>query len=381
MTTSMHQSSDFLPLPRHRALLTALLAPGPEAYPAALQWLETVDFDKIDLSEQRLMPFFDSRLRELVIDHPNQGRVRGLYRRAWYLEQMRRHQLGKILEILEGAQTTPVLLKGAAISCLVYNNPVHRPYDDFDILVPYEQQPRALSALGRAGGIVKSKALHAVTVKMPSGLSVDLHRSPYHMAFSANCVDPLFTRVRKVQNTQSRIANISSGVLLTLGNSDQLLHAIMHGLCSGRPSLRWIVDAVLLVRQERGMIDWDLFQSEAARLALIEPSIIGLREILSHEPDSDAVRALAHLERKKSPSAVERWLQDGRVPGIITLWDVTSNDARGPVRLALVANYLVELHGIWGLARLTANKGLPYWRKLFGVFNERLRRRIKREND
>jgi hypothetical protein len=384
MVVSISQYSDFLPLPRHGALLTALLAPGPVAYAAALQWLETTDFDKIDVSEQRLMPFFYSRLRELLIDHPNKGRIRGLYRRAWYLQQTMSHRLGKILEILEETEATAVLLKGAALARMVYDHPANRPYADLDILVPIQQRYSALSALASAGGVIHGRGYHATNVGLPCGVTVDLHHSPYRLACYPSDVEPLFTRLRLVEDKQSAPANRSGRPLLTLGNADQLLHTIMHGIVHGlhsssKPQIRWIVDAVLLMRQERGKIDWELFQRETARLAFTEPSIIGLREILRHEHDIDAARVLTQLERRTSPLALEQWLPDMRVPGVIQLWDRTRGNEQIPTRLALVAKQLLEQHGLAELARLTATKGFPYYRKLIRVLYARFKRRSGRE--
>lgn len=373
---------DFLPLPRHLPLLTALLAPADEARPAALQWLEAADFDAIDTSEQRLMPFFDSRLRELAIDHPVQGRVRGLFRWAWYVEQTMRKELGGILRLLAEAAIPAVLLKGAVLSRVVYAHPAHRPYGDFDILVPHAQQRRAIAALKAAGGFVSHTSFHAITLRMPSGFSVDLHRSPYQTAFCARHVDPLFTRLREVEAIQREQARAQPGEasrLLTLGNADQLLHTIMHGLCPiSPPPIRWIVDAVLLLRREREEIDWDLFQAEAARLEFIEPAIVGLREILRHEPDAAAVRVLARLEAQTSPAAIERWCAARRDSGLIAIWDNTRRNAKGPGRALLVIGLVLEQHGPAGLVRAAAGKGMPALRALFRTLRER-RKRLARE--
>lgn len=383
MATTRRQSGDFLPLARHEPLLRALLATDAAAAPAALQWLEAIDFDVIDVAEQRLMPFFDSRLRALALDHPAKGKVRGLYRRAWYVEQTMRHELGRILSILEEDLPRVVLLKGAALSRLVYDHPAHRPYGDFDLLVPYDHQRRAIAALRRVGGITSPGSFHATSVRMPSGFSVDLHRSPYHAAFRADHVAPLFSRLRVVDALQSEGAASASrwpDQWWTLSNADQLLHTIMHGLSPGSPPpIRWIVDGVLLIRRERGRIDWDLFQHEAGRLAFVEPAIVGLREILRHEPDMDAARVLLDLERRTSPSAVAQWCEARRDPGMIAIWDMTRRNAKGWRRLGLVARIMLEQHGVVGLARASARKGIPALRALIGILLERRRREAERE--
>lgn len=344
---------DFLPHPRHRPLLTALLAPAPAARTAALEWLDAIDFDLIDMGEQRLMPFFDSRLRELGIDHPLAGRVRGLYRRAWCVDHIMRNELGGILETLAEACPRPVLLKGTALGRLVYDHPAHRPSSDFDILVPANALPGAVAALQRAGGTAYHTSFHATTVSMPGGRLVDLHRSPYHTAFRESHVAPLFTRLRRIPPEES-----ASRPWFALGNADQLLHTFMHGLNpSPCPPIRWIVDAALLLRRERGQIDWDLFAHEAARLEFIEPAVIGLRETLAFEPDDEAARVLGRLQRQTSSSAVDLWLQRRRAGGAVALWEMTRRNARGPGRLLLVIRSVLARHGPAGLASRLITKG------------------------
>jgi len=365
MTASNRQFSDFIPLPRHGALLTALLAPRPVAYPAALQWLETVDFDLIDVGEQRLMPFFDSRLREFGINHPTTGRVRGLYRRAWYVEQMMHSQLDSVLKIIGEVTTEAAILKGAALGRIVYDRPVHRPYDDFDILVPYDKQVSVVEAMRRAGGTVCPPSFHAITVRMPNGLSADIHRSPYHLAFQAKHVKPLFTRLCRIEPVAPATAgstHLPPVAWLTLSSTDHLLHTLMHGRTLTKSSrIRWIVDATLLLRRDGCRIDWDLLVAEAARLDFVEPAMLGMREVLEYEPNEDAARALAELERRISQPGTLYWDVDSKLSGFFVLWERTRRNADSPVgRLRLLVSILLARHGWLGLFRRLAKKGVPF---------------------
>jgi hypothetical protein len=382
MAALISQYNDLPSLPRHGALLTALLAPGPVAYAAALQWLETVDFDEIDLSEQRLMPFFDSRLRELEINHPTTGRVRGLYRRAWYVEQMMHSQLDRVLTIIGEVTTEAALLKGAALGRIVYDRPVHRPYDDFDILVPCDMQVSVVEALRRAGGSVCPPSFHATAVRMPNGLSVDIHRSPYHLAFQAGHVKPLFTRLCRIEPVAPARAgstHLPPGTWLTLSSTDHLLHTLMHGRTPTKSTpIRWIVDAALLLRSEGCRIDWDLFVAEAARLDFVEPAKLGMREVLDYEPNEDAARALAELERRISQPGTLYWDVDAKLSGFVWLswlWECTRRNAGSPVgRLRLLVSILLAQHGWLGLFRRLATKGAPI---SIEFVKTRLKRRLR----
>lgn len=352
------------PLERHSTLLTALLAEAPIARPAALRWLETVDFDEIDVGEQRLMPFLDSRLRELGINHASSGRVRGLYRRAWYVEQLMHSQLDGVLKIIGEVTTTAVLLKGAALGRLVYDRPVHRPYDDFDILVPFEMQSDVVEAMRRAGGIVEARSFHATMLRMPGGLSVDIHRSPYQMAFQAEHVRPVFTRLHRIEPDEPAGGNSTSrpsAPWLTLSFTDHFLHTLMHGIgLTSLPPIRWIVDAALLMRREDSRINWDLLVDEINRLDFVEPAILGLREVLEFERNENAARVLAELERRPSQPSVMHAGVDAQHLGVVWLWESTRRNAGGPVgRIRLIASLFLARHGLRGLLRRFSRKVVP----------------------
>lgn len=349
---------------RHATLLTALLADAPLARTAAHRWLDTVDFDDIDVGEQRLMPLLDSRLRELGIDHPTNGRVRGLYRRAWYVEQMMRHQLGEVMKIIGEVTSEAVLLKGAALGRLVYDRPAHRPYDDFDILVPPGKQAGVIAALQRAGGTICPPWFHATMVRLPSGLSIDIHRSPYHLAFQPEHVKPIFTRLRRIDaatHGADGTPDQPSDAWLTLSATDQFLHTLVHGLFpTSVPPIRWIVDATFQLRRASGQIDWKLFLDEVTRLDFADPAILGLREILRYEPNEDAARVLAELERRASRPALLRWQLDAKEADVVWLWESTRRNASGPVgRLRLIASVFLARHGLAWLLRRIATKGVP----------------------
>jgi hypothetical protein len=352
------------PLERHVTLLSALLAAAPVARPAALRWLETVDFDQIDVGEQRLMPFFDSRLRELGIDHASSGRVRGLYRRAWYVEQIMHNQLDGVLKVIGEVTATAVILKGAALGRLVYDRPVHRPYDDFDILVPYEMQSRVVEAMRRAGGTICPPSFHATTVRMPGGLAVDIHRSPYHMAFQAEHVRPLFTRLRRIEAVEPVGADSmrrTSEPWVTLSFTDHFLHTLMHGLSlTTLPPIRWIVDAALLLRREDRRIDWDLLVDEIIRLDFVEPAILGLHEVLRYEPNDNAARVLTELERRPSRPSVMHADVGAQHLGLVWLWEVTRRNAGGPMgRIRLMTSFFLARYGLRGLLRRFSRKVVP----------------------
>jgi Uncharacterised nucleotidyltransferase len=332
----MKTLNNFLPDYGQELLLTALLARRVEAAPAAEKWLGLIDFDLIGAAETRLMPMFSSRMSEFAIDHPYAGRIRGLYRRAWYLDKMMRRELSALRAVISSAAESVVLLKGAALGPLVYADSAHRPFDDFDILVREEDQQRVITALLINGACSERYALHARTVRLPCGIDVDIHRSPYHHAFSKQHVTPLFSRLRPIG-----VAGQGPS-WMTLGDTDQLLHTFVHGL---RPSfiapIRWIIDAVLLVRRFRTTIDWEFLVRETCRLEMVEPVLTGLKVVARYEHAPEIQRAIGALDAFATVQSLKVWHENTLHPNKITkLWDQSRLNARGIGRLRLIFEFL-----------------------------------------
>jgi hypothetical protein len=115
MAISKKVLHDFMPNFHQELLLKALLCRGPEAISAMNSWLDTVRFDSIGVAEIRLMPMLYSRMREFGIDHRLVGRIRGLYRRAWYVNMMMRKELTVLMSTVTAVTQPVILLKGAAL--------------------------------------------------------------------------------------------------------------------------------------------------------------------------------------------------------------------------------------------------------------------------
>ncbi len=90
-----------------------------------------------------------------------------------------------VLEALAEARIPVRLLKGSALPWSDYPSPQLRPTADLDILVPGRRLHDAVEVLGAAGGRIVNpeptdryalEVFKGLTVAMPSGLEVDLHR-------------------------------------------------------------------------------------------------------------------------------------------------------------------------------------------------------------
>ena len=77
-----------LPSAAQRLLLEAALGDGEAAVAAAREWSLLVDLDRIDFGSFRLLPLLVRNLERLDIELPSSDRLRGIYRRCWYRNQV-----------------------------------------------------------------------------------------------------------------------------------------------------------------------------------------------------------------------------------------------------------------------------------------------------
>jgi Uncharacterised nucleotidyltransferase len=346
--------NSYVPDAVQHLLLTALLAQDETAARAAAEWLDRIDFDAITEGDIRLMPMFSHRLTELGIDHPLSGRIRGLYRRALYIDRTLRHDLAVALAGIAGVSRTPVVLKGPALGVFAYAKPTFRPFVDLDVLVPPEDLRRVLDYLEVPGTTVDAPVSHAVMVRLPNGREIDIHRSPYHMAFQPHHVRPLFERLRPLA---AGVIAPGAPACFTLGDADQLLHTFAHGLRANDVApIRWVVDAAMILRCAGGSFDWDLFMAEARRLELEAPALLGLREVGPFCTLPGLTETLARLERATTERALRRYRAEAMDQGPVNIWQMTRRNASGLARLRLFASFYRRA---WGDAYIS-----KFFRKL-----------------
>lgn len=141
---------------------------------------------------------------------------------------------------LDAAGIAHRTLKGPAVARTVYPDPALRSFGDVDVLVPGASYDRALAVLTAAGGTpafreprpgFTARFGKGVSVRLPDGLDVDLHRSlgagPFGLAV---VTDELFDGDRAVTVGARRLPVLSA--------LHQWLHACYHVALSPRPP-RW----------------------------------------------------------------------------------------------------------------------------------------------
>ena len=275
---------------------------------------------------------------------------------------------------LEAAGVAHRTLKGPALARTVYPDPARRSFGDVDVLVPGRSYDRALSVLTGAGGAPRFREPRpgftarfgkGVSVRLPDGLDVDLHRSlcsgPFGLAVDA---DELFDGDRTVTVGDRRLAVLSP--------LHQWVHACYHVALSPRPprwtSLRDVAELTLrcpppveavadLTRRWRSGI----VVAEALRLTEDGLGVeLGgpLRTWATrHTPDAFERRSLQCYRGARASYAMQSvvglWALRGRATAPTTR--ARCSGPTGPTSTSATARYLLRLRR----AVLLARRALP----------------------
>jgi hypothetical protein len=189
---------------------------------------------------------------------------------------------------------------------LYYPGPALRPMSDFDVVVPYARTDDAIALLQAAGwrgdnnpGLRnptphRSSVGHAWGFRNSAGAHVDLHWKIIKTSVSPAANEGLWRDAEPF--------TFAGAATLTLNPADHLLHTCAHGLPLNRvPSMRWVADALMILRTRAP--DWDrlVSQAQAQRLSVILIHTLTYLRDFFQAPVPDAV-----LQRLRA-GPIERW--------------------------------------------------------------------------
>lgn len=295
------------PTAAQELLLQACLAPQDDAAVAAWQhWCATTDLERLDEESFRHLPLAWYRLQRLAPRDRTYEIAKGVYRQAWYRNQLLLRTVGGVLDALADAGTEAMLLKGTSLASRYYPTPATRPMVDIDLLVPHERAERAFAVLAGAGWrpVKQTPArqlvgyAHAVSL-VRDQTNLDLHWNALWPQRTADADRPFWEHATRIDH-QGRAA-------WALAPSDELFHTCMHGARRSQnayswaplPLVRWITDAFMIARAHE--IDWTRIAALAghyhARLHLHD-AFLCLRHFGLAVPDD----LLADWARTRSPA-------------------------------------------------------------------------------
>lgn len=254
------------PTSEQELLLRASLQVGEEALRAWRAWQAVVDIDTLDIGSQGMLPLLHANLTAQGVTDSALAWYKGFRRRAWYLNQLRFAHMIPVLRALREAGIRRIMvLKGASLIVGGYYDFGQRPMDDFDFAVPSEHAVAATAMLVRWGWQPKSPMprLHGWDFRDANDWKLDLHWYTLHDCSWPGADDEFWAGAVPAQ--------VEDVPVVVLQHTDMLLHVLAHGVrWQAATPLRWIADAMAVIRTAGEEIDWDRL-IRAARTRRLHP--------------------------------------------------------------------------------------------------------------
>jgi hypothetical protein len=203
-------------------------------------------------------------------------RLKGVYRHSWYGTHRLLHAIAPVIAELSSAEIPVLLTKGVPLALSYYRNPALRPMADVDVVVPQARLAQAsgvLTSLGWRGQWPEGEALrfrHAMQVLGPDGTQLDLHWRPmYESPAHSPAEDSFFATAEPLDfsGTMVRQPEPAHALFLT----------VVHGVrWNVETPVRWIPDAITILRSRGSDVDWDRLLHLAVTYRVVRRLRLGL---------------------------------------------------------------------------------------------------------
>lgn len=214
--------------------------------------------------------------------------LRNAYQKAAFRSLRIQGQIRRLVEQARDRRVPLILLKGSALSLLIYGDMALRPMSDVDVLCRPKDVPvledvlhaqgywaRRLLTYSRLHEAVRRKRIHLPPYDHPKGVRVEVHLNLFGKETGcADLMDPVWEMAQEV--------TVDGFHFRTLSNEHMLLHLCLHlhkHIQAGRIVLYWFCDVFEFVRKTRDQLDWEGFWAMAQRLG-IEKAVGGIFKIL-----------------------------------------------------------------------------------------------------
>jgi hypothetical protein len=269
-----------------------------------------------------LAPLLYTHLKRAGIQPPAETRrqLQALFLRHRRANRIRTDELNRILAAFQASGIPAIVLKGAAVSHIIYPEPALRPMSDLDLLVSPSDAQGAQALLSRLGFRARLPASQALLHRHLAIATAEIQGLPVqveiHHRLLSDYFDSLLAFVRDRWSIGIRAGSRQDsavGALLerarpfalgeftayTLGHHDMLTHLCQHlrshvnvwDYCR----LIWVADVVGYAERFAAEIDW-------AHLGRHTPEIVRLLSLLHHAtPLSEELLARAGIRAGNPP--------------------------------------------------------------------------------
>jgi len=248
-------------------------------------WKQRVDVEReFDWQMVRLLPMVYTNLSSRGVQDDLMSRLKGVYRRAWVENQQQLHRAAPAVIALCDAGIPVMLLKGAPMVLSYYGNHAHRPMSDLDVAVPAEQVLTAMQVLRDAGwraGAMPDASderlqwSHAMQFVHPDGGELDLHWRVMVETTTPRTLAPFWETQEPLQ--------FAGRTVSMLAPTEMLFHTVLHGVRWNEATpIRWIADALQIIKVRGLDIDWDRLRWLATELRVTHRLQLGLSYLATY---------------------------------------------------------------------------------------------------
>lgn len=279
-------------------LLKAALLSGDAAIDAWHRWSSSVDIETRDEGSNRLLPLLSYNLERVGLRTAHSDMLRGYRRHTWFRNQLQMRTFESILASFRRIDLDAVVLKGIPLAFLFYPDSSTRPLYDVDVLVHRDAALRAIALLVGQGWnatdprvarrmrrfftveearapvpdpTLQRRILQGESIGFAnkSGMQVDLHWNVLHYRAWPGADDDFWSGA-----VDGKIGNLKTQILCP---ADCLLHVLEHGSRWNHvPPIRWVADAMVIMRSDGPAIDWE----RLVRLARVNQLVFGIYRML-----------------------------------------------------------------------------------------------------
>ena len=299
-TNSPQSDKIFLPNYQQEMLLKAALWNGPESIEAWHIWKDSVEDQPIDAGSENLLPLLFHNLKSQEVVDSQMDNLKGYLYSTWSNNQILIRSALPVVSGLQKAGLPVMLLKGAALAAQYYKHLGLRPMADLDILIPLDAAREAFQVMKKLGwtpakwlyqGFYRSYFLvkHGFEFQNESCQTIDLHWHVLDECLDQRSDEDFWKKATPIQWCGLTVQ--------CLDPADQLLHICVHGAnWNPTPPIRWVTDAMIVIRSEKHTIDWQRLLDQTTKRNLT-PQLVDTIQYLTlklHAPiPNDFVRALS----------------------------------------------------------------------------------------
>ena len=226
------------------------------------QWRKEFALDYINYAILKLIPFIYLRLKKLNIVDDVTGKVKGMYKMAWYKNQLILNSVKNIVFLLNKENIPVILLKGVPLLENVYQDKGARSLGDADILIDQQYITRIIKIMVDNGWqyldsspfyinrfkepLAKNKIDKEITFTNDKNVEIDIHWSLFPFLVKDNREHPMsYNEVFKY----SLLSDMNGAPYRMPCMEDMIIHIIIHGAeRNNHRTLRWVLDVVSIIK-------------------------------------------------------------------------------------------------------------------------------------